>query len=110
MRGWWVALVTVLALSSTPFTALAAHAECQREQHGCDQAALTDDCCCDHLGDSASPLTVSSDHLWVSPDAQPLASVPAVWSVVRTAFHTEAGLDRSFLVVDRLTLFRVLVI
>src|SRR5215203_2854068 len=111
VRGWRIALVTVVALIATPLTILASHWECAAQHHRCAQTAAADDCCCGHVASSASVQTTANEKVAVfSPDAEPSPALAADWHADRESHLTVYASQPSLVVIDRLTRFKVLLI
>src|SRR4051812_2318307 len=111
VRGWRIALVAVVALIATPLTILASHSQCAAQHHGCAQTAAADDCCCGHVASSASVQGTAGDRVVVSsPDAEPSPALAADWRADRNSHLTVYASQRSLVVIDRLTRFKVLLI
>jgi hypothetical protein len=98
----------MLAMAGTPISALAVRSQCEVQHHSCDETAA-DVCCCGHVTtESQQPAPGNAVVFSVSVAAQPATSAapsPA-WSPDRHELVPYVD----HLVLDRVVLFRVLLI
>jgi len=101
----------VVALIAAPLTILASHSECAARHHGCARTAVADDCCCGHVAAIPSSQNTSSEKAaLISPAAEPIALIGTDAPVHQCGQFTGDFGQQKLGVIDRLTLFRVLLI
>jgi hypothetical protein len=99
----------MLTMVGTPLSVLAAHAKCDAQHHSCDET-VADVCCCGHVTGTESQQPAANNPIAVNvPVATPpVASVVPVppWLPDRHELVPHVN----HFVIDRLVLFRVLLI
>jgi len=109
-RTWWIALLTVLTMVGGPASALAIHAQCEVQHHACDET-VADMCCCGHVTGTESQQVASNVRVGVvAPAAELLTVVPEASPHWGPDVHELVPPHVGHLVIDRLTLFQVLLI
>jgi len=107
-RNGWIAVLTMLTLVGTPLSALASHSQCHTPQHSC-KTVVVDDCCCGHLSGSESQQPAGINSLAATASVMELPVAAPAFSTVSSPVH-EMVPHVDHRVIDRLLLFRVLLI
>jgi len=108
-RTWWIAVLTTLTMVGGPASVLAVHTQCEVQHHSCDQS-VADTCCCGHITGTDSQQAASNDRVAVNAPPAELPTVAPQVTSPRVAEVNEMVSHVGHLAIDRLTLFRVLLI